>query len=84
MELSQNVGHRDLVFIRFNPDEYTTNGVKVESCFSRTKLGFLVIPKSKQAEWKSRLSVLKQTIEYWINNKTNRTIETIELFYDTM
>ena len=78
MELSQNVGHRDLVFIRFNPDEYTTNGVKVES---RTKLGFLVIPKSKQAEWKSRLSVLKQTLEYWINNKT---IETIELFYDTI
>ena len=84
MELSQDVGHRNLVFIRFNPDEYITNGVKVESCFLRTKLGFLVIPKVKQPEWNHVLSVLKDTIEYWIKDKTNKTIETIELFYDTM
>lgn len=84
MELSRDVGHRNLVFIRFNPDDYMKNGVKINSCFSRTKLGFLVIPKSKQVEWQQRLNVLHETIEYWIQNKTDKTIEVVELFFDTM
>ena len=84
MELSRDVGHRNLVFIRFNPDDYMHNGVKINSCFSRTKLGFLVIPKSKQVEWQQRLNVLHETIEYWIHNKTDKTIEVVELFFDTM
>ena len=29
-----------------------------------------------------RLEILKQTIEYWLNNKTDKTIEIIQLFYD--
>ena len=84
MELSRDVGHRNLVFIRFNPDDYMKNGVKINSCFSRTKLGFLVIPKAKQVEWQQRLNVLHETIEYWIQNKTDKTIEVVELFFDTM
>lgn len=84
MELSQDVGHRNLVFVRFNPDEYIDNGVRINSCFSRTKQGFLVIPKSKQVEWQHRLTVLHDTIQYWIDNRTNKTIEAVHLFYDTM
>ena len=29
-----------------------------------------------------RSEILKQTIEYWLNNKTDKTIEIIQLFYD--
>ncbi len=32
MELSLDVNHRPIVFIRFNPDEYTENDVKTTSC----------------------------------------------------
>ena len=46
-----HVGHRPIVFIRFNPDAYTENGLNVTSCFIQNKLGYLVIKKSKQKEW---------------------------------
>ena len=84
MQLSQDVGHRKIVFIRFNPDGYIENGVKINSCFSRTKLGFLIIPKSKQAEWENRLNVLHDTIKYWMKYKTNKTVEIVHLFYDVL
>ena len=84
IQLSQDIGHQKMVFICFNPDEYIENGVKINSCFSRTKLGFLVIPKSKQAEWENRLNVLHDTIKYWMEYKTNKTVEIVHLFYDGM
>ena len=84
MQLSQDVGHRKIVFIRFNPDGYIENGVNINSCFSRNKLGFLVIPKSKKAEWEHRLNVLHDTIKYWMKYKTSKTVEIVQLFYDTM
>jgi len=81
MELSQDVGHRPIVFIRFNPDDYE-NGKKITSCWSRDKNGICVI--KKKTEWTQRLNALEETINYWINpeNTTNKTIETIHLFYD--
>ena len=35
-------------------------------------------------QWESRLNVLKSQIEYWSNeeNKTEKTIEVIQIFYD--
>ena len=33
MEISQDVGHRPIVFIRFNPDDYEDNGKKITSCW---------------------------------------------------
>ena len=33
-------------------------------------------------EWKERINILNQQIQYWIDNKSNKTIEIIELFYD--
>ncbi len=40
--------------------------------------------KIKKDEWTQRLNVLEEHINYWINpvNTTNKTIETIQLFYD--
>ena len=84
MELSQDVKHTPIVFIRFNPDDYINrNNQKIKSCWSREKeTGKLKI--SKQKEWEQRLQTLKMQIEYWMQpeHQTNKTIETIHLFYD--
>jgi hypothetical protein len=84
MELSQDVGHRPIVFIRFNPDEYTNQDVAITSCWGNDKRGICSVKKSKQKEWKERLQTLASQITYWINpdNSTNKTIEIIQLFYD--
>jgi hypothetical protein len=84
MELSQDVGHRPIVFIRFNPDDYEKDGTIITSCWGQNKKGICVIKKSKQNEWTQRLNTLEEHIKYWINpeNITNKTIEIIQLFYD--
>ena len=84
MELSQDVGHRPIVFIRFNPDEYEKDGTNISSCWGCDKNGLCVVKKSKKNEWTDRLHVLEETISYWVSpeNTTSKTIETIQLFYD--
>ena len=84
MELSQDMGHRPIIFIRFNPDEYEKNGINISSCWGQDKKGICVVQKTKMNEWHERLSELKQIIDYWINseNRTNKTVEVVQLFYD--
>ena len=85
MELSQDTGHRPIVFIRFNPDHYVnTDGSKITSCWGTDRNGICVVKKSKKKEWVQRLNCLKESINYWINpeNKTDKTVETVQLFYD--
>jgi hypothetical protein len=84
MELSQDLGHRPIIFIRFNPDDYEKDGTIISSCWGQDKKGICVVKKSKRNEWTQRLNVLEEHIKYWINpeNTTNKTIETIQLFYD--
>ncbi len=84
MELSQDLGHRSIIFIRFNPDDYYKNGIKITSCWSKNKQGICIVKKSKKKEWEIRLNTLKEQINYWIHtdNITDKTIETIQLFYD--
>ena len=84
MELSQDLGHRPIVFIRFNPDDYEKDGTNITSCWGQDKKGICIVKKSKKDEWKQRLNTLEEHINYWINpeNTTNKTIETIQLFYD--
>ena len=82
MEISQDLQHRPIVFIRFNPDGYTNQeGVHINSCWKLNKLGVINITKTKQKEWEERIETLKQQIQYWVDHPTNKTIEIIELFY---
>jgi hypothetical protein len=85
MELSQDLGHRPIIFIRFNPDDYKEDGKNITSCWGQNKKGICVVKKTKNNEWCERLNILEQHINYWINpsNKTNKTIEIIQLYYDT-
>lgn len=86
MQLSQDVGHRPLIFIRFNPDDYiNADNEKITSCWGTTpKTGILKIKNNKINEWNNRLEELKYQIEYWSNdeNKTDKTVEIIQLFYN--
>jgi hypothetical protein len=82
MELSQDLQHRPIIFIRFNPDEYiNTDGIKIKSCWSLNKFGIMYITKEKIIEWNKRINILKEQIQYWIDHKPYKTIEIIELFY---
>ena len=82
MELSQDIGHKPIVFIRFNPDDYEKNEIVIKSCWGVNKKGICVVKKSK--EWDQRLNTLTEQINYWIhpNNITTKTVEIIQLFYD--
>jgi hypothetical protein len=86
MELSQDLGHRPIVFIRFNPDDYKKDGKNITSCWGQNKNGICVVKKSKQKEWLERLNTLEEQIKYWTcpENMTDKTIETIHLYYDTL
>jgi nitrite reductase/ring-hydroxylating ferredoxin subunit len=82
MELSQDLAHRPIVFIRFNPDEYQKGDSTVTSCWGTDQKGICVVKKSKKVEWEQRLHTLGETIEYWITHRTDKTVEIIQLFYD--
>jgi hypothetical protein len=83
MELSLDVGHRPIVFIRFNPDHYLTrDSVKIKSCWSINSQGISVVNKNDSKEWKKRLLQLSEQVQYWIDNKTDKTVEIIQLYYD--
>jgi len=80
MELSLDVGHIPVVFIRFNPDMYLKKKKKITSCWGLNGNGILVI--KKKDEWTERLSRLSDVVKYWLENITDKTIETIHLYYD--
>jgi hypothetical protein len=82
MEISQDVGHRPAVFIRFNPDKYTNDNVKITSCWGTDGNGMTVVKPSKIKEWKERTNTLNNKIQYCIDNPSEKMIETINLFYD--
>jgi len=81
MELSQDVGHLPIVFIRFNPDDYQVEDKIITSCWGTDKKGICVVKNQKKEEWLERLNVLEKVIDYWTSNRTSKTVEVIQLFY---
>jgi hypothetical protein len=82
MEISRDLGHRPIVFIRFNPDGYITKeGEVIKSCWKMNKLGIIALVSTKKSEWEFRIESLKEQIKYWIENPLEKTIEIVELFY---
>ena len=84
MQIYEDLNHRPIIFIRFNPDKYNNKGINIQSCWAKDKKGICKIKKTKTDEWNDRLTCLKEKINYWINEKniTDKAIETIELYYD--
>ena len=84
MELSRDVNHTTIVFIRFNPDAYedVKTGKKVKSCWTideRTQV--LHVSTANRQQWEMRVEKLKQQIQLWIKNVPTKTVEVIQLFY---
>ncbi len=81
MEISQDLKFQNTIFIRFNPDSYLNlESKRIPSCWSYDSKGKIYI--ANKEDWNQRLSVLKNTIEYWLQNPPEKMIETIQLFYD--
>ncbi len=78
-----DIGERNLIFIRFNPDSYINrNDQLVLSPWRKNSQGLTCVPKAKQNEWNSRLQILKDTVQYWLDNRPDKLIEVVQLFYD--
>jgi hypothetical protein len=84
MEISQDVGDRDIVFIRFNPDNYKKDNVKITSCWGTDGNGLTIVKKSKIKEWKQRTDTLNTQIQYCIDNPSDKMIDVVHLFYDVV
>jgi hypothetical protein len=82
MQIFQELGNHNIVFIRFNPDDYLDNDKNITSCWGFNKQGICVIKKSKAKEWTQRLNELKKQIEYWLVKIPEKEVEIVQLFYD--
>jgi hypothetical protein len=82
MQLSLDVDHRPIVFIRFNPDDYDKGNTNISSCWHVNKLGLCCVKKNKEKEWNDRLNALHDSVKYWTTNATHKMVEIIQLFYD--
>jgi hypothetical protein len=81
LQICEDVGGRPVVFIRFNPDKYTDeNGKIVTSCWAANQYGIMTI--KKKDEWESRIDLLKEKIQYWIDNIPEKTLEIEHLFFE--
>ena len=81
MELSQDVNHEPIVFIRFNPDGYIKkDSIRVKSCWKTGDDGILRIENLE--EWDTRIQCLFEQVRYWLDNDTDKTVEVVHLFYD--
>ena len=80
MELSQDVDHRPIVFIRLNPDGYTLDGKRMKGSFSLTKkTGELKVTKK---EFNKRLNSLIESVEKYMIHIPDKTI-LVEYLYFT-
>jgi len=80
MQLSQDIDHRPLTMIRFNPDKYIKDDLKVGSCWRNGKNGTVLV-KTKVDEWTERLERLKRRIQKTIDNPSDQTIKLYNLFF---
>jgi hypothetical protein len=77
MELSEDIGHRPMVLIRFNPDANSSG----PSCWGYDGNGLSILKKKRAIEWQERLAALTAAIGFWKGTIPEKTIELIKLFY---
>lgn len=83
MELSQDVGHRPLVIVRFNPDSYIDeNGERVPGCWGvSARIGAVNVLQKHKRAWQTRLATLQKCVSHWIQTPTTKMVEVVYLFY---
>jgi len=77
MQLSEDIAHRPMVLIRFNPDKNNDG----PSCWGVDGNGLAVVKKKQAAEWQKRLAALTAAISFWKNTIPDKIIELIKLYY---
>ena len=77
MELSEDIAHRPLVFIRFNPDKTSSE----PGCWGYDETGRAVVKKKRAIEWQERLAALTAKITFWLTTIPDKTVELIKLYY---
>lgn len=79
MELSVDVAHRPIVFIRLNPDEYVKGGELIDSAFHISRRGVVI---KRIDEYNKRLEMLKQCVEQSIDDIPTKSITIIKLCFN--
>ena len=77
MQLSEDIAHRPMVLIRFNPDRNSDE----PSCWGVDGNGLAVVKKKQAANWQKRLAALTAAINFWLRTIPEKTVEVIKLFY---
>ena len=73
--------NKKTIYIRFNPDDYITkNNEKIKSPWKENETRKLVL--IDETDWKNRLDILKQKIDYYLKKKVIKNNSTNYLFYD--
>ena len=84
MQLFQDLGHRPVVMIRFNPDDYINNkNKKVQSCFKYHKTMSIPIVNNMDM-WNLRLNLLANYIEQYLKEIPSKEVTCINLFFDSL
>ncbi len=84
VSLWQDLAHRPIVVIRFNPDSYkVSEDTKKGSCFRyNAATGMPFVPAKMQSEWESRLDTLGNAVSSGIAKIPDKSISVTHLFYD--
>lgn len=77
MELFQDCGSRPIVFLRWNPDSYTREGLAYKGCFNVTKTGLSVDKK----EFGKRMKALVERIAYFQEHLPEKEVIVEEYYY---
>ncbi len=78
-QIFNDLNNLPIFVIRFNPDSYSTDEEKFQSCFKTTPTGQLSLNKN---EWNRRTTLLKEKIDTIINIKTVvKEMNIIYMFY---
>ena len=79
MLLFKDLANRPIVIIRFNPDKYKTKDNIIRGCFRFDEMNNI---SCYEGEFKRRFDIVKETIDYHINNVPQKEVTIVKLFYD--
>jgi hypothetical protein len=83
MQISEDIGHRPLILIRFNPDSYRDKkGEFINSPWKLGKDGLLHLISNEI--WEDRLDTLQSHVQCWIDKDFSllKTLCIVKLYYD--
>ncbi len=92
-QLWEDSEKREMIVIRFNPDNYIdADGKKQDSCWKPNEKGIVKVPDEQKKQWTYRLDILKNNIQYFSDKKSklpekmddslNNGIRIVHLFFD--